>query len=245
MDFNFSKTVNRHLRKIKHECNQLLLKGVFVDDLDRHPITVPMFYRGETISESELENLDSLYSYLYDEGIAVRNKPLRPSVEDGTLDCVGDVDNGFEYITTQDVMVLNYDTLKSFLEDNIDKPSSLDQLDFSHLKNRALRFNGKDFYYHGNKLLFPKSKAKDYLKVMVALTKDEKKELTAGDVLGVCGHSSASKQPFNKILKDSISQTILPKFGRFHDNDRDLNFAIETREDDLIVVKNPISHSPI
>jgi hypothetical protein len=149
MDFIYTDAAKRHLRKIQHECQQLLKKGVFEDEIYTHPISVPMFGRGEVVSKDEIANLSRMYEHLYSKKIVIRNLPLRPTAEDGTLDYASDEANeSFEYITTQDVVVLDYHALNDLVEKKVFLVSSLSAASFSHLRGRALTFDGVEFKYH-------------------------------------------------------------------------------------------------
>ena len=237
MDIIFSTTINRHLRKIQHECEQLLEKGVFQDEIDSHPINVPTFGRGELISDSEIENIERLYNYLSDKKIAVRNLPANPSIKEGTLDYAGNIDDGIEYITTQYVTVFDYDALDNFVNKKVFNVSPVNSTSLDHLIGRALTFDGKIFEYHDNKLkLDLNSNAFNYLRAILTLAKKEEMKINCTDIAEMCGEPV---EGFTKTLKNSLKQTILPKFRRFHEKSDEYNFSIDSKQPDVIVVKNP------
>jgi hypothetical protein len=238
MDFIYTDTAKRHLRKIQHECQQLLKKGVFEDEICTHPISVPMFGQGETVSKDEIENLDQMYKYLSREKITVRNLPLRPSGNDGTLDYEFDNEHeSFEYITTQDVTVLNYPELNDLVETKVFRVSSLNAASLSHLRGRALTFDGVKFKYHDKTLkMDSNSDAYKYLHAVLVLAKDEEATVGCADVAELCG---LSPEGFTKTVKDSLSQTVRGKLERHHDKENWRNCLISTKKQGVIKVQNP------
>lgn len=242
MDIIFSPTIKRHLRKLQHECEQLLQQGVSRDEIDSHNINVKTFGRGESISESEIENIKRLYKYLADKNIAVRNLPLRPSVEDGTLDYVGNAKAGIEYITVQYVTVFDYESLDKFVDKKVFNITSVSSPKLDHLIGRALTFDGADFKYHGNKLkLGLNSNAFDYLRAILILAKSEESAIDCIDIAEMC---NKSPEGFTKILKDSLQQTILPRLKRYNEKSKQYDFSIDTKRSGVILVRNPKWYKP-
>jgi len=239
MDFNLTTTVLRHIEKIHHEAKMLVDAGIFKPELHEHEIKVPMFGQGESVSQLELENIEALYSYLADSKMILHRYPNKPNVDDETLQYAGSIEDGIEYVRDYIVRVINYDALDDFAERTVFKPTSLEKLSFNHTKDKALRFNGKDFLYHGSKINFNNSRARDYLMVLVAQTKKEVQEFDAELVMDVCGYPKTN-QPAIKDLKDKINSTILPKLMRKDENEGK-DFNIDTSIENVVVVTNPIS----
>lgn len=239
MDFNLTPSVLRHIGKMHHEAKRLVDGGVFKPELHEHEINVPMFGQGENASQFELENIEALYSYLGDRKIILYRYPNNPNPDDGTLDFSGKGKDFIEYVSHYVVRVTDYDALDDFAQRTVHKPTSLEKLNFNHTKNRALRFNSKDFFYHGHKIEFNNSRARDYLLVLVAQTKSEEREFDAEMVMDICGYPK-NNQPAIKDLKDKINSTIMPKLMRKDENEGE-DFYIDTSIENVVVVKNPIS----
>lgn len=237
MDFYFSDTVNRHLKKIKHECDLLLKNGVFQPELSEHTIIVPMFSHGENISEDEIDNVKRLYQYLSNEKIAVGNLPLHPKASEGTLDYFKDGENVFEYITVEYVNVFDYDKLCKFVNDRIFKVGSLEMATFKHLKGRALDFDGEFLVYHSDRVKSLKaSQARSYLLSVLALIREEEGSVDCAEIALFCGESEDGA---TKRIKDALNQTVAPKLKRLNKKLQQPNFVLDTSIDDVVHIVNP------